>query len=81
VSRKYSRGGYLLIKITIDQVMGEHETIHYATDLADATGLSYEHIAKIVRGDLMSVKLDTLDKICQALNCDVGDLMTCISDN
>lgn len=42
-------------------------------DLVDKLGLSPTTIAKVARGDAIS--LTTLAKICQELGCDIGDVV------
>lgn len=43
-------------------------------DLRSATGVSSATIAKLTRGD--DVTTSVLSKICEVLNCDIGDIMT-----
>jgi DNA-binding Xre family transcriptional regulator len=42
--------------------------------LAEDTGLNYKTIHSIVRNKYSRIGLDTLEKICKALNVDAGDL-------
>lgn len=48
-------------------------------DLQERAGLSPNVIAKMGRGE--SVTLETLAKICLALNCGVGDIVDLIRKN
>ena len=48
-------------------------------DLQERAGLSSNVIAKMGRGE--SVTLETLAKICLALNCGVGDIVDLIRKN
>ena len=48
-------------------------------DLQERAGLSSNVIAKMGRGE--SVTLETLAKICFALNCGVGDIVDLIRKN
>lgn len=43
-------------------------------DLAEALNISSATIAKMGKGD--SVSLDVLERICIYLNCDIGDVMS-----
>ena len=43
------------------------------TELRTLAGVSSNVIAKMGKGD--SVTMDTLARICMALNCDVGDIV------
>ena len=42
------------------------------TDLIPLAGISTNILAKLSKGDYIS--MESLQKICKALNCDVGDL-------
>lgn len=55
-----------LWKLLIDKDMNK-------TDLRKATGLSTFTVAKMTRGD--DVNLSILKRICQALKCDIGDIV------
>lgn len=56
-----------LWKILIDKKM-------YKKDLTEKLGISSATIAKMGRGE--SVSLEVLQKICDYLNCDIGDVMS-----
>lgn len=43
--------------------------------LAQATGISLQHIQNIEYGQAKSLTLRTLDKLCTALRCQPGDLL------
>ena len=55
-----------LWKLLIDKNMNK-------TQLKDAAGISTNAIAKLGKGE--SVSMDTLGKICRALHCNIGDVM------
>ena len=42
-------------------------------DLQAASGLSWSSITKLSKGE--TVSMEVLMKICQTLNCDIGDIM------
>lgn len=44
-------------------------------DLERASGVSRETIRKLYYGKVDAIRMDTLDAICRALDCQVGDLM------
>lgn len=44
------------------------------TDLIDKAGITSNIIAKMGKGELVS--MDSLKKICTALECDIGDIVT-----
>ena len=55
-----------LWKLLIDRGMNK-------TDLREMTGLSQSTIAKLVNGE--NVNVEVLERICKALNCEVGDVV------
>ena len=48
-------------------------------DLRLASGISTNAIAKMGKNE--SVTTDVLDKICRALDCDVGDIIEIVDDS
>jgi putative transcriptional regulator len=55
-----------LWKLLIDKDMNK-------TDLRNASGISTFTVAKMSRGE--DVSIDVLRRICQALDCDIGDVV------
>ena len=60
-----------LWKLLIDKEMNK-------TDLRLAIGASTATMAKLSRGD--DVSMDTLSRICETLQCNVGDIMDFVVD-
>lgn len=44
--------------------------------LGKQTGISQNNIGKICNGETSTIRFDTLEKICIALNCSINDLFT-----
>ena len=44
--------------------------------LGKQTGISQNNIAKICNGETSTIRFETLEKICIALNCSINDLFT-----
>ncbi|WP_026478201.1 helix-turn-helix domain-containing protein [Alkaliphilus transvaalensis] len=61
-----------LWKLLIDKNMNKQ-------DLKNATGISSASIAKLGRGD--NITTDVLLKICEALDCDLEDIMETVHGN
>ena len=61
-----------LWKLLIDKDMKKE-------DLRKATGITTTAMAKLGRNE--NVNTEVLQKICAALNCDIGDIMEMIPDN
>lgn len=55
-----------LWKLLIDRKMKR-------TDLKDMAGISFNVLAKMGKGE--TVSLESLYKICKSLNCNIGDIM------
>lgn len=55
-----------LWKLLIDRKMKR-------TDLKDMAGISFNVLAKMGKGE--AVSLESLYKICMSLNCNIGDIM------
>ena len=56
-----------LWKLLIDKNMKK-------TDLIPIAGVSTNIVAKLNKGEYVS--MESLHKICKALNCDIGDIVT-----
>lgn len=54
-----------LWKLLIDKKMNR-------TDLKKASGISFNVLAKLGKGE--TVSMDTLEKVCKALDCNVSDI-------
>lgn len=61
-----------LWKLMIDQDLNK-------TQLKDKAQISTNAVAKLGKNE--AVSMETLEKICRTLNCDVGDIMEFIDDN
>lgn len=59
-----------LWKILIDKKMNK-------TQLKETAGISTNAVAKLGRNE--SVSLDTLEKICKMLQCNIGDIVEFVS--
>ena len=60
-----------LWKLLIDKNMNKQ-------DLRKATGISSASVAKLGKGE--NVTTDVLLRICTALQCDISDIVECISE-
>ena len=50
------------------------------TELSDRVGITIANLSILKSGKAKAVKLDTLNKICQVLQCQPGDLMEFVED-
>ena len=60
-----------LWKLLIDKKMNR-------TDLKEASGISFNVLAKLGKGE--TVSLESLLKICTALDCDIADIMEVVKE-
>lgn len=44
-------------------------------ELAQKTGMSPQNIQKIEQGRAKGIQFDTLDSLCEALSCDIQELL------
>ena len=49
------------------------------TELKDAAGVSFNVLAKLGRNEFVS--MESLQKICQTLSCNIGEIMDFIEDD
>ena len=49
------------------------------SDLIELTGISSRVLAKLAKNEIVTT--DTIARICTALNCDVSDIMECVSED
>lgn len=61
-----------LWKLLIDKKMNR-------TDLKEAAGISFNVLARLGKGE--AVSMETLQKICHALDCNVSDIFEFTNDN
>ncbi len=66
-----------MITLKLDELLTERSLTAYA--LAKKTGLHQSVISKIRRNESQALRLDVLDKLCAALECQPGDLI--VSDS
>ena len=49
-------------------------------DVAERAGLSVQAVSRIYHAQTERIDRSTLDKLCKALNCQVGDLLEYVPD-
>ncbi len=49
------------------------------TELADRAGITIVNLSILKNGHARAVRFSTLTRLCEALNCQPGDLITCQS--
>ncbi|MGX2959514.1 helix-turn-helix domain-containing protein [Peribacillus sp. JNUCC 23] len=62
-----------MIKVHLSRVMGERKL--KISDVSKMTGLHRNGITKLYNEETDGIKFDTLDKLCEALDCEITDLI------
>lgn len=62
-----------MIVINIDVMLAKRKMS--VTELADRVGITLANISVLKNGRARAIKLETLDKICEALGCQPGDVL------
>lgn len=62
-----------LIEIRVDQLLAEHGRTFYW--LAKETGISHTTLWRLKKGKALGINFETLEKMCQALKCQPGDVL------
>ena len=63
-----------MIKIRIGDLLKGHKRSFYW--LAQQTSLSHTTLWRLKKGKALGINFDTLEKLCQALQCQPGDVLT-----
>lgn len=62
-----------MIEIRVDELLNEHGRTFYW--LAKETGVSHTTLWRLKKGKALGINFDTLEKICQGLSCQPGDVL------
>ena len=63
-----------MIENRVDELLAEQGRSFYW--LAKATGISHTTLWRLKKGKAFGINLDTLEKMCHALGCQPGDVLT-----
>ncbi|MBD2566418.1 helix-turn-helix domain-containing protein [Anabaena lutea] len=61
------------VKINLKEVRELREMSQY--ELAQKTGMSPQNVQKLEQGRSKGIQLDTLDTLCEVLDCKVQDIL------
>ena len=61
-----------MLSLRINEILKEQNKTPYW--LGKQTGISQNNIGKICNGETSTIRFDTLEKICKALNCSINEL-------
>ena len=62
-----------MIVINIDVMLAKRKMS--VTELSERVGITMANISILKNGRANAIKIETLDKICRALNCQPGDIL------
>lgn len=62
-----------MIIINLDVMLAKRKM--KVSDLADKVGITLANISILKNGKAKAVRLETLDKICEVLDCQPGDIL------
>ena len=63
----------MTVKVHLSRLMGEQKL--NIADLSKLTGIHRNGLTKIYKEENDGIKFDTLEKLCNALDCDIADLL------
>ena len=63
-----------MIEIRVNELLAAHGRTYYW--LAKETGISHTTLWRLKKGKTFGINLDTLEKMCVALSCEPGDVLT-----
>lgn len=67
-----------MIVIRIDVMLAKRKMS--VTELSERVGITLANISILKNGKAKAIKMETLNKICQALQCQPGELLEWIDD-
>ena len=68
----------MAIIINIDVMLAKRKMS--VTELSEKVGITMANISVLKNGKAKAIKIDTLDKICRALDCQPGDVLEYVKD-
>ena len=67
-----------MIAISLDELLKRRKRTFYW--LAKETGISHTTLWRLKKDKALGINFETLEKICQALGCKPGDVLTLVED-
>ncbi len=63
----------MTIRVTLDKMLAEREMS--LTELSDRVGITIANLSILKTGKAKAVRFTTLEKICEVLDCQPGDIL------
>ncbi|MEH7237300.1 helix-turn-helix domain-containing protein [Bacillus sp. JJ1562] len=67
-----------MIKVHLSRIMGEKR--YNIADVSKLTGLHRNGITKLYNEQTDGIKFDTLEKLCDALECKISDILEIVKE-
>lgn len=67
------------IIVRLDRVMADRKVL--LKDLADEVGITNVNLSKLKTGKAVAIRFSTLEAICEALDCQPGDILEYVSES
>lgn len=68
-----------MIVVRIDVMLAKRKMS--VTELAEKVGITISNLSVLKNDKARAVRLDTLDKLCKALDCQPGDLLEYVEES
>ncbi len=68
-----------MIIVNIDVMLAKRKMS--VTELSERVGITMANISILKNGKAKAIRIDTLDKICRALDCQPGDILEWVPGN
>lgn len=68
----------MAIQINVDVMLAKRKMS--VTELSERVGITMANISILKNGKAKAIKLDTLNRICKALDCQPGDILEYVPD-
>ena len=68
----------MAIIVNIDVMLAKRKMS--VTELSEKLGITMANVSILKNGKAKAVKVETLNKLCAALDCQPGDLFECVPD-
>jgi putative transcriptional regulator len=68
----------MIIEVRIDDLLEKRERTFYW--LSKQTGVSHTTLWRLKKGKALGINFITLEKICEALDCEPGDILRLVSE-
>ena len=68
-----------MIVIRIDVMLAKRKMS--VTELTDRVGITMANVSLLKNGKVKAIRLSTLEKICEVLECQPGDILEYVKEN